>query len=247
MNNELENNQGKEPKVNINMRVKESLKNKIKDTLDSEDKTPDELFSQMYIAYLKEQAVNNGEADYSSDIMELSSVVNRVSTIFQNMVEKTYMQNSILRENFASELNLTKADMEKKYAEDIAKLTKERDAIQKEYNLIAEQAEALLKDTKKLKEAASSLRETNAKNEELIKTYKEQIENLKENNNSLKERVNNSIDKSMIEKEEIKKEKELLEKDKYYQNTINSMQDKYNELQLKYTKLIESTINKENS
>lgn len=244
INTDIENIQSKESKVNINMRVRESLKNKIKDTLENDSKTPDELFSQMFTAYLKEQAVSKGEADYSSDITELNGVINRISTIFQNMIEKTYMQNSILRENFASELNLTKSEMETRYEEDISKLKKERDILKKEYDLITEQAKALLTDTKKLKETASSLKETNNKNEELIKTYKEQIDNLKNTNEELKEKIKNSIDSSLLEREEIKKEKELLEKDRYYQNTINTMQDKYNELQLKYTKLLESTISK---
>lgn len=242
MSTDLENMQTKEAKVNINMRVKESLRNKIKDTLDSEEKTPDELFSKMYIAYLKEQAVDKGEADYSNDITELNSVINRVSTIFQNIVEKTYMQNSILRDNFSNEINLTKSKLEEKYETDIEKIKKERDNIKKEYDLISSQAEALIKDTRKLKETASSLKETNLKNEELLKTYREQINNLKEHNNSLKEKLENSVDLYKLEKEEIKKEKELLEKDRYYQSIISNMQDSYNELQIKYTKLLDSNI-----
>lgn len=233
----------KETKVNINMRVKESLKNKIKNTLESESKTPDELFSQMFVAYLKEQATTKGEADYSSDIQELNSVISRVSTIFQNMIEKTYMQNSISKDAMLLEMENTKKDITNKYENEISILKKERDSLKKEYDMITEQASALISDTKKLKEMSNSLKETNLKNEELLKTYKEQIASLKESNEQLKNQIKNSIDISLLEKEEIKKDKALLEKDKHYQEIINSMQENYKELQLKYTKLIEDKVN----
>lgn len=245
INTQNENILDKESKVNINMRVKESLKNKIKDTMLSESKSPDELFSEMFQAYLKEQAENKGEADYTNDIAELKNVVNRTVTIFKNMIEKTYMQNAIVKDNFSSEIQLVKESLTSDYEKKLISLQKECDKVKREYELITEQAEALLKDTRELKETSSILKNTNEKNEELLKTYKEQIEALKSSNIELQSKLKNSIDTSILEKAEISKERALLEKDKHYQDIINSMQEKYNELQTKYTKLLEGSFSKD--
>lgn len=232
----------KEPKVNINVRVKESLCKNIKNTMKNDSKSPDEMFSAMFHAYLKEQAENNGEADYTSDISELKTVVNRVVTIFQNMIEKTYMQNSVVKETYASELESTKNSLISDYETKLSKLKIECDKTKKEYDMIAEQAEALLKDTRELKENSNLLKNANAKNEELIKTYKEQIDALKKSNLELSKKIENSIDSTLLDKADIEKEKALLERDKHYQGIINSMQDKYNDLQSKYTSLLEKSM-----
>ena len=230
----------KDSRVNINMRIKESLKNKIKDTMTSEGKSPDEFFSEMFYSYLKEQAKSKNEADYSTDIQELQMVIGRTVTIFQNMIEKTYMQNSIVKDNFVTEIESLKSSITSEYEAKIKNLEKECSKVKMEYDLIAEQAEALLKDTKELKETSMLLKNANSKNEELIATYKEQIKILKLNNSILENKNSTLVDASLLEKAEIQKEKDLLKKDKEYQEIINNMQEKYNTLQTKHTSLLES-------
>ena len=137
MRNEQNNTEGKESKININMRVKESLRTKIKEQMDMENKTPDEMFSEMFYSYIKQQAENKGEADYSSDITELNNVVKRTVTIFQNMIEKTYMQNAITKENFNNQIKETTEKIKSEYEDKIKILEKEVSKYKKEYDLIS--------------------------------------------------------------------------------------------------------------
>lgn len=231
----------KEARVNINVRLKESLKNKIiaKRTLDN--KTPDEFFSDMFYAYLKEEAKSQGDADYSNDIEELHSVVGRIITIYQNMIDKTYMYNSIKKETYSNEMEDIKTNLTKEYEKKISLLQKECDKAKKEYEMISEQAQGLLSDTRKLKENLNILESNNEKNEELLKTYKEQIESLKIYSSNLEEKLKGTVDENLLEKVNLEKERALLEKDRHYQSIINSMQEQYNHLQTLYTSAISSS------
>lgn len=233
----------KDPKININWRVRESLRNKFKEKMNQNNMQADEFFSEMFIAYLKEEATSSGQVDFSKDINELNDVINRTSTIFKNMIEKSYMQISINKESFATEIEEVKRNLQDDYDKKISALQKLCDKTQKEYNLISEQAEGLLKDSKVREERLTLLEEAHKKDLELIQTYKEQIEILKNENLHLKEQAKNSIDSSLLEKAELKLEKALLEKDRYYQGVISSLQENYSSLQEKYTNIIELKTN----
>lgn len=233
----------KDPKININWRVRESLRNKFKEKMNQNNMQADEFFSEMFIAYLKEEATSSGQVDFSKDINELNDVINRTSTIFKNMIEKSYMQISINKESFATEIEEVKRNLQDDYDKKISALQKLCDKTQKEYNLISEQAEGLLKDSKVREERLTLLEEAHKKDLELIQTYKEQIEILKNENLHLKEQAKNSIDSSLLEKAELKLEKALLEKDRYYQDIITSLQKNYSTLQQKYTDVVELKTN----
>lgn len=221
------------------MRIPESLKSKIKQSMSSDLKTPEEMFSEMYFAYLKEQALNKKEADYSNDITELKSVTKRILTIFLNMIEKTYMNNSIVKDNFISEITSVEKSLSTEYEEKISILTKDRDKYKKDYLLISEQAEGLLKDSRELKENSILLKNTIEKNDELLTNYREQIDVLKTLTESLKIDAEKSVDRKVYDELKISKDKELLGKDIYHHKTVNSMQEKYHSLQEKYHSLQE--------
>ena len=246
MNNNTfeESNEGsKDPKININWRVRESLRNKFKEKMNQNNMQADEFFSEMFLAYLKEEATSSGQVDFSKDISELNDVINRTSTIFKNMIEKSYMQISINKESFTNEIEEVKRNLKDDYDKKLSSLQKLCDKTQKEYNLISEQAEGLLKDSKVREERLTLLEEAHKKDLELVQTYKEQIEILKAENLHLKEQITNSIDSSLLEKAELKSEKALLEKDRYYQDIITSLQKSYSELQQKYTDVVELKTN----
>lgn len=246
MNNntfEESNESSKDPKININWRVRESLRNKFKEKMNQNNMQADEFFSEMFLAYLKEEATSSGQVDFSKDISELNDVINRTSTIFKNMIEKSYMQISINKESFTNEIEEVKRNLKDDYDKKLSSLQKLCDKTQKEYNLISEQAEGLLKDSKVREERLTLLEDAHKKDLELVQTYKEQIEILKAENLHLKEQITNSIDSSLLEKAELKSEKALLEKDRYYQDIITSLQKSYSELQQKYTDVVELKTN----
>lgn len=233
----------KEQRLNINVRIKESLRDKIKGKMEADKKNPDEFFSEMFLAYLKEESVNNGDADYSKDLEELNAVIKRTTTIFQNIVEKNYMHNSALKESFEKEIEQLKKNMSCEYENKISKLEKDRDKANKEYELIAEQAKGLINDSKELKENLTLIKNANEKNEELLETYKEQIDSLKKENKYLELKLQNSIDASLLDKIQIENEKKLLEQEKKHQENIAIMRKEYNDLQAKYISLIENKSN----
>lgn len=230
----------KEQRLNINVRIKESLRDKIKAQMESDKKNPDEFFSDMFLAYLKDNSVNNGDIDYSKDLEELNMVIKRTTTIFQNIVEKNYMHNVALKESFDKEIEQLNINMSSEYEKKISKLEKDLAKTTKEYELIAEQAHGLIKDSKELKENLTLLKHANEKNEELLDTYKAQIESLKKENQQLELKLQNSIDSSLLDKLQIEHEKKLLEQDKKHQEHIVSIRKDYNDLQSKYISLIES-------
>lgn len=233
--NEILTEQPKDPKVNINMRVKESLRIKMKSKMEKDDKSADDFFSDMFYSYLKYEAEQNGEVDFSNDITELQFATQRVCSIFQGMIEKSYLNTTLIKEQHSSELADLKETIEKSYANQLSKLTQEKESLLKEYELISEQAHALIKDSKELKEKVAFLEDTNKKNEDLLITYKEQLVALKATNATLQNQLDTSINKSDLDKLSIEKDKELLEKDKHYQSIIADMQHQYNLLQLKLT------------
>lgn len=230
----------KEQRLNINVRIKESLRDKIKGKMEADKKNPDEFFSEMFLAYLKEESTNNGDVNYSKDLEELNAVIKRTTTIFQNIVEKNYMHNSALKESFEKEIEELKANMRSEYEKKIAKLEKDCDKANKEYELISEQAKGLIKDSRELKENFTLIKNANEKNEELLETYKEQIDSLKKENKQLELKLNNSIDASLLDKLQIENDKKLLEQEKKHQENIAILRKEYNELQAKYINLIES-------
>lgn len=235
-----ENNENiKDPKININWRVRESLRNKFKEKMNQNNMQADEFFSEMFLAYLKEESTSSGQVDFSKDISELNDVINRTSTIFKNMIEKSYMQTSINKESFNNEIEDIKKNLKNTYEKKISSLEQLCEKTQKEYNLISEQAQGLLKDSKSREERLILLEEAHEKDSELIQTYKEQIDSLKSENSRLKKQIDDSIDLSLLEKAELKSEKALLQKDRYYQDIISELQKNYSALQNKYTTLIE--------
>lgn len=230
----------KEQRLNINVRIKESLRDKIKKKMESDKKNPDEFFSEMFLAYLKEESINNGDADYSKDLEELNAVIKRTTTIFQNIVEKNYMHNSALKESFEKEIEQLKENMRSEYEKKISKLEKDCNKANKEYELISEQAKGLIKDSRELKENLILIKNANEKNEELLETYKDQIESLKKENNQLELKLKNSIDASLLDKLQIENEKKLLEQEKKHQENLAIIRKEYNDLQTKYINLIET-------
>lgn len=230
----------KEQRLNINVRIKESLRDKIKAQMEADKKTPDEFFSEMFLAYLKDSSVNNGDIDYSKDLEELNVVIKRTITIFQNIVEKNYLHNSALKESFEKEIDTLNINMKSEYEKKISKLEQDLDKANKEYELITEQAHGLIKDSKELKETLTLIKHANAKNEELLETYKEQIDTLKKDNKQLELQLQNSIDASLLDKLQIECEKKLLEQEKKHQENIVVIRKDYNDLQTKYISLIES-------
>lgn len=230
----------KEQRLNINVRIKESLRDKIKGKMEADKKNPDEFFSEMFLAYLKEESANNGDVNYSKDLEELNAVIKRTTTIFQNIVEKNYMHNSALKESFEKEIEQLKANMRSEYEKKIAKLEKDCDKANKEYELISEQAKGLIKDSRELKENLTLIKNANEKNEQLLETYKDQIESLKKENSQLELKLKHSIDASSLDKLQIENEKKLLEQEKKHQENLAIIRKEYNDLQTKYINLIET-------
>lgn len=238
--NVIEDSQKKEQRININVRIKESLRDKIKNQMETDNKSPDDFFSDMLLSYLKDTALSKGEIDYSQDLNELNNVIKRVSTIFQNMIEKNYMQTSIYREAHNEELNSLKEQLTHEYEVKLSNLKKEYNKVSKEYNLIVEQAEGLIKDSKELKKNLNILKNSNEKNEELLNTYKEQIQDLKKINADLETTIKDSIHISVLDKNQIENEKKILALEKQHQQEISTLRKEYALLQDKYIKLIES-------
>lgn len=230
----------KEQRLNINVRIKESLRDKIKAQMEIDKKNPDEFFSEMFLAYLKDNSVNSGDIDYSKDLEELNVVIKRTTTIFQNIVEKNYMHNVSLQESFDKEIKQLQTTMTSEYEKKISKLEQDLDKANKEYDLISEQAHGLIKDSRELKENLTLLKNSNEKNEELLETYKEQIDSLKKENKLLESKLKNSIDSSLLDKLQIENEKKLLEQEKTHQENIAAIRKEYTDLQAKYINLIES-------
>lgn len=243
-----------EHKVNINMRVKQSLREKIKDKMDKENKNPDDFFSDMFYSYLKIDAKHNGDIDYTSDLEDLENVTKRIITIYKNMVEKSYMQNSISKENHLKEIAMLQKTLKEDYEKNIDKVNKdnekikqENEKIKHEYELISLEATKLLEDAKELRDCYNLVKNTNYKNEELILNYKEQIEALKSSNKVLEKNLENTIDKSILEQANFQKEKDLLELDKHYQTIIKDMNDKYNKLQINFSEQLVAIHNGKNN
>ena len=211
--------------------------------MEADNKTPDEFFSDMFLAYLQENSVNSDNIDYSKDLEELNIVIKRTTTIFQNIVEKNYMHNSALKESFDKEIEQLHINMSSEYEKKISKLETDLNKANNEYELIAEQAQGLIKDSKELKENFTLLKKANEKNEELLETYKEQIESLKRENKQLEIKLKHSIDSSLLDKLQIEHEKKLLEQEKQHQENIVTIRKEYNDLQAKYISLIESQSN----
>ncbi|MGU8835564.1 coiled-coil domain-containing protein (plasmid) [Clostridium perfringens] len=241
---DTDNNVQKDPRININMRIKTSLKNRISEQMSTDNKTPDDFFSEMFYLYLQNLSQESGYPDYSGDMQELELATKRILTIFQCFIEKSSLANTNINKTHANDIESIKSSLTEKYESKLEELTKELNQTKKEASLIEEQAKLLISDSKKLKSSLKNLTEKNTKNEELIETYKEQILSLKDSNLSLQNKLENTVDKSSIERLNLEHEKHLLEQEKSHQEKLNELQQKLNNLQNNYHQLQLDLISK---
>lgn len=230
----------KEKYPNINKRVEHDTKKKIEELMKRDDLKANELFKEMITLYESKNNDLSNLPNFDNDINELSTVLCYISSIFNNIKNKTVLHLQDIEKSYEEDRKISRLNIENEFREQVETVINEKNAAINEYTLIVKKTEDLLSETQKLRTECDRLSTELAKSSDLNTSYKEQINSLKEHNKMLEEKLSSNSNGEDIEDLKKQHSMEILELKFNYQNQINTIQNNlYNEINLLKDKLNE--------
>ena len=230
----------KEKYPNINKRVEHDTKKKIEELMERDDLKANDLFKEMIKLYESNKNDSSNLPNFDNDIQELSTVLCYISSIFNNIKNKTTLHLQDIEKAYEEERKISRLNIEDEFREQVETVINEKNAAINEYTLIAKKTEDLLSETKKLRTECDRLSSELAKSSDLNTSYKEQVNSLKEHNKMLEEKLNSNSNSEDIKELKKQHSMEILELKINYQNEINTLQNNlYSEINLLKDKLNE--------